>query len=291
MKQVVQRKQSEKAFLLGLICGLLGLITNTWLIIPLYGNLSLHLGEVFVIACLITRGLKPALLASIITTAGLVYETGNYVFFVSAILEIIILNALLRKGVLLLLADAVFWVMLGIPITYLTIKYIYDVTSADFMQVILLKQAVNGVLIVSIVALLKPFIPLRWFSAAVEPEAPKLSDRVFELSLNSISLPALIISLFLSDSAADNTEKQMENVLKTRTEHYISYLTNYVDYHLNSLRSLETVVLNNNITDVERDLMLNKWNNIYNGFITMLVANQSGLIISGSPAEFSNHFL
>lgn len=154
---------SEKALLLGGVYGILGLITNLWFIIPLYGNLSLHLGEVFVISCLITRGLYPAILASIITTAGLVYETGNYVFFISAILEIIILNTLLRKGVLLLLADAVFWVMLGIPITYLTIKYIYDVTSVDFMQVILLKQAVNGVLIVSIVALLKPFIPLRWF--------------------------------------------------------------------------------------------------------------------------------
>lgn len=289
MAQEASKNFSEKALLLGGVYGLLGLITNLWFIIPLYGNLSLHLGEVFVITCLITRGLYPAIFASIITTAGLVYETGNYVFFVSAILEVIVLNALLRKGVLLLLADAIFWVTLGIPITYLTIKYIYDVTSSDFMQVILLKQAVNGVLIVSIVALLKPFIPLRWFSAAVEPEAPKLSDRVFELSLNSISLPALIISLFLSDSAADNTEKQMESVLKTRTEHYISYLTNYVDYHLNSLRSLETVVVKNDLTDVERDMMLNKWNKIYNGFITMLVANQSGLIISGSPPEFYNN--
>lgn len=289
MKQAVSKTISEKALLLGGVYGILGLITNLWFIIPLYGNLSLHLGEVFVISCLITRGLYPAILASIITTAGLVYETGNYVFFISAILEIIILNTLLRKGVLLLLADAVFWVMLGIPITYLTIKYIYDVTSVDFMQVILLKQAVNGVLIVSIVALLKPFIPLRWFSAAVEPEVPKLSDRVFELSLNSISLPALIISLFLSDSAADNTEKQMENVLKTRTEYYISYLTNYVDYHLKSLRSLEAVVLEDDFTDDERDVLLNKWNKIYSGFITMLIANQSGLIISGSPAEFYNN--
>ena len=289
MDQVAQKNISEKALLLGGVYGLLGLVTNLWFIIPLYGNLSLHLGEVFVITCLITRGFYPAIFASIITTAGLVYETGNYTFFVSAILEILVLNALLRKGVLLLLADAIFWVTLGVPITYLTIKYIYDVTSGDFIQVILLKQAVNGVLIVSIVALLKPFIPLRWFSAAVEHEAPKLSDRVFELSLNSISVPALIISLFLSDSAADNTEKQMENVLKTRTEHYLSYLTNYVDYHLNSLRSLETVVLQNDFTDDERDVMLNKWNKIYNGFITMLVANQSGLIISGSPAEFYNN--
>lgn len=252
----------------------------------MYGNLSLHLGEVFVIACLITRGASPAVIATLLTTSGLVYHTGNYVFFASAVLEILVLNYFLRKGMLLLLADAIFWVILGIPIVYLTITYIYKLTSADFIQVILLKQAVNGVLIVSIVALLKPFIPLRWFSPSVHSKVPKLSDRVFELALNSISLPALIISLFLSDSSADNTEKQMENVLKIRTEHYASYLNNYVDYHLNSLRSLESVVLKEDLTEVKRSTVLNQWNQIYSGFITMLVANQYGLVISGSPEEF-----
>lgn len=286
MEKIAQAKNTEVGLILGAIYGLLGLIINTWFIIPLYGNLSLHFGEVFVITCLVTRGLSPAIIASILATSGLVFHTGNYAFFASALLELFVLNFFLRKGVLLLLADGIFWLIIGIPITYLTIIYIYDVTSTDFIQVILLKQAVNGVLVVSIVALLKPFIPIRWFSPLVHSEVPRLSDRVFELALNSISLPALIISLFLSDSSADNTEKQMESTLKIRTEHYSSYLNNYVDYHLNSLRSLESVVLKNNLTESKRDALLNQWNRIYTGFITMLVANQHGVVISGSPEEF-----
>ncbi|WP_417445803.1 diguanylate cyclase [Kangiella sp.] len=286
MEKSGQTKITSMGLLLGGLYGLLGLITNTWFIIPLYGNLSLHLGEVFVITCLITRGISPAILASLLATSGLVFHTGNYVFYISALLELFVLSFFLRKGVLLLLADGIFWLIIGIPITYVTIIYIYDVTSTDFIQVILLKQAVNGVLVVSIVALLKPFIPSKWFSPWVYSDVPKLSDRVFELALNSISLPALIISLFLSDSSADNTEKQMESVLKIRTEHYSSYLNNYVDYHLNSLRSLESVVLKNELSENKRDALLNEWNKIYSGFITMIVANQNGLIISGSPEEF-----
>lgn len=286
LEREIGSNKHVRNLVLGAVYGLLGLIANTWFVIPLYGNLSLHLGEVFVIVCLITRGASPAILASIPTTAGLVYLTGNYVFFLSAVLEILVLNFLLRKGMLLLLADVIFWLFLGIPIVYLTVIFIYDISSLDFMQVILLKQAINGVLIVSIVALMKPFIPARWFSKQNRNDIPKLSDRVFELTLNSISLPALIISLFLSDTSADNTEDQIEALLEIRAEHYVSYLNNHIDYHMRAISSLESVVAAQPLSEIKDDTLLNQWNQLYSGFISMLIADSEGMIVSGSPKEF-----
>lgn len=276
----------HQALTLGTIYGVLGLVANAWLIIPLYGNLSLHLGEVFVIVCLITRGVSPAIIASILTAAGLVYQTENYVFFLSAILEVLVLNFFLRKGMLLLLADVIFWLFIGIPIAYLTITFIYDISSLDFMQVILLKQAINGVLIVSIVALLKPFIPGEWFSLENQLDVPKLSDRVFELTLNSISLPALIISLFLSDTSANNTEEQIEELLEVRAEHYTSYLNNHIGYHLKAINSLESVIAAQPISEIEGEKLLNQWNQLYGGFISMIITDSQGMIVSGSPKAF-----
>lgn len=286
LAQKLSGSNYHQALTLGTIYGVLGLVANAWFIIPLYGNLSLHLGEVFVIVCLITRGVSPAIIASVLTAAGLVYQTENYVFFLSAILEVLVLNFFLRKGMLLLLADVIFWLFIGIPIAYLTITFIYDISSLDFMQVILLKQAINGVLIVSIVALLKPFIPGEWFSLENQLDVPKLSDRVFELTLNSISLPALIISLFLSDTSANNTEEQIEGLLEVRAEHYTSYLNNHIDYHLKAINSLESVIAAQPISGIEGEKLLNQWNQLYSGFISMIITDSQGMIVSGSPKAF-----
>lgn len=139
----------------------MALLFNSFLIAHLYGNLSLHFGQIFIIFCLVTRGLYPAVFAALIGSIGLYVETHNPAFFINSILEILVLYALSRRGWVLLVADVVYWLVIGIPITYVFVIYFFGISSSDFIQVIMLKQLLNGVLVVSAASLLRPFLPTR----------------------------------------------------------------------------------------------------------------------------------
>lgn len=277
------KKQFRQQLILGFIYGALGFVFDRYLVIPVYGNLSLHFGEIFVIFCLVTRGLAPALLASFITSAGLFITTGNAIFFITLLLEVLVLNYLLRKGLVLLVADLIYWLVIGLPLTYVVVTVVYEISALDFTLVILLKQALNGILIVSIVSLIRPFAPISWYSKGQKINAPRLTDRIFELSLNSIALPSLIVALILSDGSADNAEKQLTNLLKVNTEHYVNSLETYLKKHQTAINNLNYLLTATEIDKPYSQQLLEEWNRAYKGFTTMLITDAAGNIIHGAP--------
>ncbi|ACV27689.1 sensor domain-containing diguanylate cyclase [Kangiella koreensis] len=270
-------------YISGLVYGALALIANLYFVLPVYGNLSLHLGEFFVIFCLVTRGLSPALMASILGSLGLYITTGNPWFFAVSILEILVLHYLLKKEIVLLVADLLFWLLIGLPITYLVIVFIYEVSTQDFAHVVLLKQALNGILIVSIVSLVRPFAPASWYSKNYTRTTLKLSSRIFEVSLISIALPSLIVALILSDSSADNAEKQISQLLKIKAENHVDSIESHVQHHRDAIDSLALLLVEFQLDETKTRELLEKWNSTYEGFLTMLIADASGSIIHGSP--------
>lgn len=270
-------------YISGLVYGALALIANLYFVVPVYGNLSLHLGELFVIFCLVTRGLSPALMASFLGSLGLYITTGNPWFFAVSILEILVLQYLLKKEIVLLVADLLFWLLIGLPITYLVIVFIYEVSTQDFAHVVLLKQALNGILIVSIVSLVRPFAPASWYSKNFPRTTLKLSSRIFEVSLISIALPSLIVALILSDSAADNAEKQIAQLLKIRAENHVDSIESHVQHHRDAIDGLALLLVEYQLDETKTREILEKWNSTYEGFLTMLIADADGSIVHGSP--------
>lgn len=276
----------KQQLILGVLYGVLGFVFDRYFVIPVYGNLSLHFGEIFVIFCLVTRGLAPALLASVITSAGLFLITGNAIFFITLLLEVVILNYLLRRGVVLLVADLLFWLVIGLPLTYVVIKIVYEISAVDFTLVILLKQTLNGILIVSIVSLMRPFAPISWYSQKQKITSHRLKDRIFELSLNSIALPSLIVALILSDSFADSAERQLASLLKVNTEHYVSSIENYLEKHQTALKNVNYLLTISVNSRLGAQQLLEEWQKSYKGFTTMLITDSAGNVIHGAP-EFA----
>lgn len=163
------------------------------------------------------------------------------------------------------------------------IVVIYEVSAQDFAHVVLLKQALNGILIVSIVSLVKPFAPPLWFSKALKWPALKLSSRIFEVSLISIALPSLIVTLILSDSSADNAEKQVAQLLQIRVENHVDSIAERIENYRDAIDSLALVLAENKLSESKTQNLLNQWNQAYDGFDTMLIADSDGNILHGSP--------
>lgn len=266
----------------------MALLFNSFLIAHLYGNLSLHFGQIFIIFCLVTRGLYPAVFATLIGSIGLYVETHNPAFFINSILEILVLYALSRRGWVLLVADVVYWLVIGIPITYVFVIYFFGISSSDFIQVIMLKQLLNGVLVVSAASLLRPFLPRRWHRLDVQLQLPKLSYRIFELSMISILLPSLIITLILSNNSAKIAEQQASELLGVQADHYTEITRNHLTHHQRMVDNLANTFSWQPYKDKEKLEFLLDAHSQYPDVFSMLITDENGYVIHGAPQEFED---
>lgn len=262
---------------------MLALLVNSFALIPVYGNLNIHLGQVFVVICLVSRGVFPALLTVLLSSLGLYLSIQSYPLIFLTLLEAIALMLFFRKGVLLIIVDILYWLLVGIPAVLLIIQLFFSITSADFTQVILIKQAMNGVLSVSLALLVMPFVPTRWYSQQVGRKLHTLSNRIFELSLICIVLPSLVITLILSDNSASRFETELSEELSIRAEHLQERVENYTADHLKAIESLAIVI--SDATVDRKQAILENWNQRYPGFLTMIVVDKAGVVETGVPKE------
>ncbi|AOE49055.1 sensor domain-containing diguanylate cyclase [Kangiella sediminilitoris] len=224
-------------------------------------------------------------MAAAISATGLYLSTNSIPLLALTLLESTALVIMYRKGVILILADLFFWLLIGIPVVLGIIILFSDITSQDFMQVVLIKQALNGLLNVSIASIFRAFIPIRWYSLSHHIPLPRLSSRIFELSLISIALPSLIITFMLSDSTADRFEEQLSRQLEIRVGHLSELAQDHTEFHLKAIQNLSDVLNHKGHSEDLKQSLLESWNKKYPGFTTMIVADEKGIVTQGSPYE------
>lgn len=281
---------NSESWVFSIAYGVLAFLVNYYASVQVYGNLTIHLGLVFVLMCLITRGVSPALFSYLFCSLGLYSATGSLTLVALTLVELLVLILLYRKGVLLLFADILFWLVIGIPVTYLFVQLLYDIESTDFTQIILIKQALNGLLSVSIATMLRALIPYKWYYSNDGVAPPKLSKRILELCLVSLAIPSLIMMLLLSNRSADTLERKLIQELETRSEHLRDRVDNYIQLHLTALGSLTEVLRDDPNALYSQELMA-LWMERYPGFLTMIRTDNDGIVISGSPADKFNALL
>ncbi|GAA4358712.1 diguanylate cyclase [Kangiella marina] len=182
------------------------------------------------------------------------------------------------------MADMLFWGLIGIPFALVVLLTVYDINSTDFTQVILIKQALNGLLNASIATIIRAFIPFRWYSPVTKTKPPKLSKRIFELCLISIAMPSLVIMLILSNNSANKLERELIEELDIRAEHLRERTENYQMTHVKAMETL-AASLNSDGLNGHKQFLMDSWLERYPGFITMIVTDSDGVVVSGAPKE------
>jgi signal transduction histidine kinase len=131
-------------FLIALVLGSAGFAANL-LHVPLFFNIDLLFGGIFVMLALQLCGLGGGLLAAVIaSSATWLIWNHPYALLVFSV-EVIFTGLLFRRWRgNLMLANTLYWLIVGIPLAYVLHQYVMHL-GHELSMVIMLKQAINGI--------------------------------------------------------------------------------------------------------------------------------------------------
>lgn len=190
------------------IYGAIAALLNSQFLIEGYGTLTFHFGQLVVFLCLLTRGLRAAVLVGVISSASLALTTENPYFLLTLLAELMCVSWLYRRGFALFISDVIYWCLVGIPVSYTIIFYRYDFPS-DYASLLLIKQLLNGLIYTLLASALLVFFPLRWCEKSARPRERSLNLRIFYLSMVTTVLPALLIAILFTSRTVSTHQAEL----------------------------------------------------------------------------------
>nr|WP_136252650.1 GGDEF domain-containing protein [Ningiella ruwaisensis] len=201
----------------GLHFGILGGLVNAFLGLTFFANYTLYFGQIFVLLCLVIRGINSAMVAVAISAlVTSIYASDPYLIIILA-MEIICVHVLLKRGFFLLQSVMLYWLAIGIPLL-LTLSALTKSTDLQILFINGFTRAINSLICVSVASIIYWLLPRNILQSAYMKRPPKLASLIFSLSMLTVTLPALLISLFFIYQASNQNERAIEQSLKLANE-------------------------------------------------------------------------
>ncbi len=212
MDALVSRHWSAKvraSVLLSLIA--LGLIGN-YFKYPIFLNIDFLFGSIFVMIALQVLGLGSGIAVGAIT-AVVTYFLWNHPYaIVIMTLEVSAVGLMMRhKNIGVVLADAIYWLVIGMPLVYVFYHGVMDVPVSS-TSISMTKQAVNGVANALLARLMFSGYALASNSAKIA-----YRDLIYNLLSFFALYPALILLMVSSHTDFLETDSQIRNDLVQHT--------------------------------------------------------------------------
>lgn len=213
-----------RRFLLALLLGAIGFAGN-WFRFPLFFNVDLLFGSIFVMLALQFFGLLPGLLAAVV--AG----SATWLIWNHPYALIIFSCELLITGLLyqrwrgnLMLANTAYWLLIGMPLAALFYGLVMKLGS-DGTTAIMLKQAINGMANAIIARLIVIAVQNRQPNYLHLTQPPSFRERLTTLLALFVMSTALILLALVSRRDVARTEQQIINLLNATLMQISSLLT------------------------------------------------------------------
>ncbi|WP_028117413.1 sensor domain-containing diguanylate cyclase [Ferrimonas senticii] len=271
--------KSPISILLAVLLGGAAALINAWPL-PLFASAQLMLGAALVMLAVSRLGLVEALLSAAVAGSVIAWQWQHPLPLLLLMLEAAVVWGLCHRGVLLLYADAAFWLLLGMPLLYVAVMVIApDDPSLTF---VVLKQGFNGLINAAIASLLLLMLPSRWWRRVCTQPLFKRGFRekisyVTVLLLMLISMSTMLIySSYLINSQQQLLLTQLQQDGNRIADNAHRFLGRYL-----SLTRSAGQWLPNDLAAQQQQLQqlhqqLPQW-------LTMLVADRTGNVIATSP--------
>ena len=263
----------------------LGAVLNAFFTISLYANLTLHLGAVASVLALYLLGEKMALILCILIGIPLAYSMGNYFIPLLVFLEISFIVILNRFRWSVVYADILYWLLIGMPLTYVIFTASVP-ESSDFTFTTVTKQAINGLLYVSIASVILPFLPASFVFQNDTLEYPKLRQ-IIQRKLETVIIGiSILVGLVAAENSVRVHESTINESLEWQSKEVALYAQNELELHQNTIAELSDFFseLGLSVEQKLSILQLSQKNN--DSFISMLVTNADGNVIFAAPESF-----
>ena len=267
-------------------------LMNCWLLVPIFGSLTLHFGQSLALLVLLMFGPRSALLVSLAAGAGLSWTLGGWLGPPLAVLETAAIWWLLVQRVPLVSASLVFWLVIGLPLNYLIAIYPVEM-APGYLWIGVLKQAINGLLNAALAGgAFIAVVSLRIPAVMQSLRRVSLFRQVFSLVVTLIALPAIVMALMIVDRSIDVVGTEIDRRLVQRAQDYALLAESYLVRHETAVKlfALETSpVASLGDSNPEQPMAfqrLDRLQQAYPGFLSMLLTDAEGTIVHGAPANF-----
>ena len=266
--------------LYGLNFGVLGGMTNAFFSINFFGDFALYFGQIFVLFCLITKGLNAAIITALITsTVTAIYANDPYLVAIYA-LEMLFVHVCMRKGYFLFQSAMIYWLLIGIPLL-LGLHALTSFSSAELLFIGGVTRAINGLICVSVVAIFCWFLPSRFIYNKYYASPPKLSSLIFSLCMLTITLPALVITLFFIWQSATDNERAAQTELNNAALQIATINNIELERHLNSIQTVRAILQTN--PTVRHQSIIGATQKNYNLFESITITDKFGIVQRSAP--------
>ncbi|WP_448562129.1 hypothetical protein [Trichothermofontia sp.] len=167
--------------------------------------------------------------------------------------EVLVVGGLYRRyHPNLVLLDSAYWLLLGMPLVLLFYGQILQVDPVQ-TQIIMLKQAVNGIFNALVASLLMTYTPVhQWFSCPPAMSALSLQQALFNLLVAFVFSPALFLIAIDSYGTVDAIQQEQQARLQITADHLTTKLQNWYDRQLRAADTL-TQLINRGGNDSSKD--------------------------------------
>lgn len=196
MPETVYQPPESRRYLWAVLLGLLGFAGN-WFRFPLFLNVDLLFGSIFVMLALQYLGLGPALLSAIIAGCATLIIWNHPHALIIFTAELLLTGLLYRrwKGELLA-ANCCYWLVIGMPLGWL-FYHLVMALDTNVTLAIMFKQAINGLANTMLARLIALAVQARG-SMAPLPHSPTLRERIATL-LALFSMVTTLMMLALTN--------------------------------------------------------------------------------------------
>ena len=212
----IQNQYSIPILLSLVVAGLLG----NYFKFPIFLNIDFIFGSIFAMLALQFFGLKRGVLAGAMI-AAYTYVLWNHPYAIIIMTaEVAVVGWLMqRKNVGLVLADAIYWVVIGMPLVFLFYYVVMDVPQSN-VYITMSKQAINGIANALIARLIYTCFPIAYRQSLLP-----FREVIYNMMALFVLAPSLILLVVSSRADLSDVEQRIRANL---TQHSIR-LTHILD--------------------------------------------------------------
>ncbi|WP_395341489.1 GGDEF domain-containing protein [Ningiella sp. W23] len=258
--------------LFGIHFGLLGGVINLYSNVNFFGDFNFYFGQIFVLLCLLLRGINSAIIAAVVSALVLALSSQAPFMLIILLLEVLVLNKALKSARSLLSADAVFWFVVGAPLYFCFISVSSNMdTTANLMSTLI--AAINGALCIVSTCVIQHILP----RSLIRKEYQRKPASILAFTSNTFYLAVVILALILSLALVNQ---------------YAQYQTSLLEYRLAKMSSANETLLKkeNNANDAQQHaLKLNDSSEVHEHYL-LINAQSSSLSGSSSIVDSQSAF-
>jgi diguanylate cyclase (GGDEF)-like protein len=267
----------------GLLLGGVALLLHLFALVPVYGSLNLHFGVALALLALVLYGPGAGMLTAFVSGVSLAWVLDTPSLVPLQLLEVGIIALLVGQRLPLIIAAVAYWVVIGLPLYFVIARFGVDVPQ-DYLAIAVIKQGINGLLNASIASALSMALWRVPRAEDIRTPPSSLYQQVLSLALVCIFLPALMISLILSNRAVSTFAGGLELRLSQKAVDYARLMEAHLAEHRDVIALLPDVFREGDDTQLDEALKATRAR--YPGFLTLLRADREGRIEFGYPASF-----